>query len=75
MARNIRNMILWHPDMDINEIKVTFVHRGAKGNLKKIDGKSIEKLERSFMILKEGTHIPYHRIIQIEYKNKIFWNK
>ena len=75
MAKNIINMILWHPEMKINEIKIIYVHRGAIGNLKKINGDSIERLERGFLILNEGTQIPYHRIIKIENKDKILWKK
>ena len=75
MAKNIINMILWHPEMKVNETKITYVHRGAPGNLKKINWDSIERLERGFLILNEGTQIPYHRIIKIENKDKILWKK
>jgi uncharacterized protein (UPF0248 family) len=75
MARNIINMILWHPEMDINEIEITYIHRGAPGDLKKINGNSLERVERGFLILNEGTQIPYHRIVKIEINNKILWKK
>jgi uncharacterized protein len=75
MARNIINMILWHPGMDINEIKITYIHRGVPGNLKQINGNSIDRIERGFLILREGTQIPYHRIVKIENKNKILYKK
>ncbi len=75
MARNIINMILWHPGMEINEIKITYIHRGVPGNLKQINGNSIERIERGFLILREGTQIPYHRIVKIENKNKILYKK
>ncbi len=75
MARNIINMILWHPGMEINETKITYIHRGVPGNLKQINGNSIERIERGFLILKEGTQIPYHRIVKIENKNKILYKK
>jgi uncharacterized protein len=75
MARNIINMILWHPEMEINETTITYIHRGAPGNLKKINGSSIEMVERGFLIINEGTHIPYHRIIKIEIGNKTLWKK
>lgn len=75
MARNIINMILWHPDMDIKDTKITYVHRGAPGNLKTIDGNSIDKMERGFVLMKEGTQIPFHRIVKIEINNKILWQK
>lgn len=75
MARHIINMILWHPEMDINEIKITYIHRGAPGDLKKINGNSIKRVERGFLILSDETQIPYHRIVKIEINNKILWKK
>ena len=75
MAKNIINMILWHPEMEINEIKITYIHRGAPEDLKRINGNSIERIERGFLIFNEGTQIPYHRIVKIEINNKILWKK
>ena len=75
MARNIINMILWHPDLEITATKITYIHRGAPENLKTINGKSIVRLERGFLILKEGTQIPFHRIVKITNNNKILWKK
>lgn len=75
MAKNIINMILWHPEMDINDAKLTYIHRGAPGNLKTIHGNSIERMEGGFVLLKEGTQIPFHRIVKIEINNKILWQK
>ena len=75
MAKNVLDMILWHPDMDIKLSKITYIHRGAKGNLKTIEGQHITKLERGFLILDEETQIPYHRIIKIEYNGTIIWSK
>jgi len=75
MAKNILDMIIWHPQMDVKQTKITYIHRGSKGNLKTIKGDQINRLERGFLILDEETQIPYHRIIKIEYKDKILWNK
>ena len=75
MAKNIINMLLWHPRMHINETSISYIHRGAPGNIKIINGNSIERVDRGFLVLKEGTQIPCHRIIKIEYKNKLLWEK
>ena len=61
--------------MQITEIKITYIHRGAPGNLKTIKGDSIERLARGFLILKEGTQIPFHRVVKITNNNKILWKK
>ena len=75
MAKSVLDMILWHPDMDIKLSKITYIHRGAKGNLKTIQGSQIVRLARGFLILDEETQIPYHRITKIKYKDKTIWNK
>jgi uncharacterized protein len=75
MAKNILNMVLWHPEMEIEDSIITYIHRGAKNNLKKIRGDSVTKLEGGFLILKDGTQIPFHRIIKIEYKDKLLWKR
>ena len=62
MAKNILNMVLWHPRMKINQAKISYIHRGAPGNLKTIKGSFIDRLENGFLILNDGTQIPFHRI-------------
>lgn len=69
------NMILWHPEMEINQSNISYIHRGAHGNIKTINGSSIDRIENGFLILKDETQIPFHRIIKIEYKEKILWKK
>lgn len=75
MAKNILNMILWHPKMKISRSKISYIHRGARGNIKTIEGFLIDRLENGFIILKNGNQIPFHRIIKIEYNNKVIWSK
>ncbi|MGA2676608.1 MAG: DUF504 domain-containing protein [Methanobacterium sp.] len=73
MAKNILNMVLWHPRMKINQAKISYIHRGAPGNLKTIKGSFIDRLENGFLILNDGTQIPFHRIIKIEYNDKTLY--
>jgi uncharacterized protein len=46
-------------------VKVTYVHRGAPGDLTCVLGEDIVDLGRSFFSMLNGT-VPYHRIIMIE---------
>jgi hypothetical protein len=73
MAKNILNMVLWHPRMKINQAKISYINRGAPGNLKTIKGSFIDRLENGFLILNDGTQIPFHRIIKIEYNDKTLY--
>ncbi len=75
MAKNILNMVLWHPEMEIDRSKISYIHRGARGNIKTIQGNLISRIENGFLILNDETQIPFHRIIRIEYDDKILWKK
>lgn len=75
MAKKILDMILWHPKMDFKKCNITYIHRGALGNLKSIDCDQISRLERGFLILNDETQIPCHRITKIEYDGNVIWEK
>jgi hypothetical protein len=75
MAKQVLDMLLWHPEKKIRNCTVIFIHRGAPGNLKKMDGGKIKSLEGGFMILEDETKIPCHRVIRIECDQDIIWEK
>jgi hypothetical protein len=68
-------MLLWHPEKRIGDCTIIFLHRGAPGNLKEIDGSKIKSIEGGFMILEDETKIPCHRVIRIECDKDILWEK
>lgn len=74
MAKKVLDLMLWHPKRDISNCKITYLHRGAAGNLKTINGSEIKKLDQGFLMLEEDVLIPYHRIVKIECENLI-WKK
>ncbi len=66
--RNILNEIKWR--FDLRKCRVYYIHRGAPGNMKMVEGNAIKSIERSFLILEGVVHdvyIPYHRIFRIDY--------
>jgi uncharacterized protein (UPF0248 family) len=69
--RPILNEIKWR--FDLNKCKVYYIHRGAPEDTKIIDGSSIKKIERAFLILEgkeQDVYIPYHRIFRIDYEDR-----
>ena len=51
---------------------VTYVHRGAPGDVKSVRGDDITGLERSFFTVGRGK-IPYHRVIRIEMDGEVVY--
>lgn len=72
--RKILNEIKWRDDLDLDEVEILYRHRGAPRDLKKIHGKEIIKIARSFIEI-EGASIPHHRIIKIFYKGKAIFER
>jgi hypothetical protein len=68
-------MLIWHPQKDIGGCKVTYSHRGIRGNLKTIPAADIQGLKGGFMIMIDGSMIPYHRIVKIECEDNLVWEK
>lgn len=74
--RDILNEIRWR--FDLNKCRVHYIHRGVPGDVMTIEGSAIEKIERSFMILKgdpQEVYIPLHRILRIEYDGRPVYTK
>ncbi len=55
-----------------------YIHRGAPGNIKAVEGSAIRTIDRAFLILEGEPHevyIPYHRIVRIEFDNRVVFER
>ncbi|MFH0904882.1 MAG: RNA repair domain-containing protein [Methanobacteriota archaeon] len=74
--RLILNEIKWR--FDLNRCKVYYIHRGAPGNIKMIEGSKVKNIERAFLVLEgvvEDVYIPYHRIVRVEYDTQTVFER
>lgn len=58
------NRFRWSNSLE--ELEICYLHRGAPGDLKCINGGEITSLGRSFFEISNRTKIPYHRIRTIK---------
>ncbi len=76
--KDVLNELKWHPKKKLDDIVITFIHRGAEGDQKSIFGREIKSLDNSFFSYRykdRETYIPYHRILEIKDDNEILWSK
>jgi uncharacterized protein (UPF0248 family) len=74
--RDIFNEIKWR--FDLSKCKIYYIHRGAPGDMKIVDGSMIKNIEKSFLVLRgiaEDAYIPYHRITRIEFEAKTVFDR
>lgn len=67
--RDVLNEIKWR--FDLRKCKVYYIHRGAPGDMKIVEGSAIKSIDRSFLILEgvvDDVYISYHRIFRIDYE-------
>ncbi len=62
--RQVLNKMRWGTG-GLNNVVVTYIHRGGPGDLAYVNGEAITELGRSFFLVGEA-QIPYHRIVKIE---------
>lgn len=74
--RLLLNEIKWR--LDLSRCRVYYIHRGAPGNIKAVEGSAIRTIDRAFLILEGEPHevyIPYHRIVRIEFDNRVVFER
>ena len=65
--REVLNKLRWTEEEGLKGVNITYVHRGAPGDLMSIQGEDITRLERSFFVTCDAK-VPYHRIRWIEHR-------
>lgn len=78
--RDLLNRLRWHPEEDIKDYEITFIHRGAFQDKKTIPAKEIVDILSSYFTYKEHKEIvviPFHRILEIRNRKtgEISWRK
>ena len=78
--RNVLNKLRWDKREDAEKYLITYRHRGAQDDVKRIRASNIVKLGKSYFTLtddlsSEETIIPFHRIIEIRnlQEDKVIW--
>jgi uncharacterized protein (UPF0248 family) len=74
--RDIFNEIKWR--FDLAKCKIYYIHRGAPGDMKIVDGSIIKNIDKSFLVIQgvgEDAYIPYHRITRIDYEDKLIFDR
>ena len=72
--REILNRLKWTMGDSLDEATVWYLHRGAPGDRLVITGDRILSLDRGFFETDEAV-IPYHRILRIEYRGLVVFDK
>lgn len=74
--RELLNEIKWTGN-DLSKCKIYYINRGSPDDTAAVEGNQIIEIGKGFLIL-EGVpyerYIPYHRIIKIEYDDKIIFD-
>lgn len=74
--RDLFNEIKWR--FDLRRCRIYYIHRGAPGDIKIMEGRAIKNIGRSFLVLEgvvEDVYIPYHRIVRIEFDENLIFER
>jgi len=72
--REVLNRLKWTGGESLDDAVIWYVHRGAPGDALRITGDKVKELGRGFFDTEDAT-VPYHRILKIEYRGRIVFEK
>ena len=64
--------LFWGPE-NPSEYEVTFISRGAPGDVESVRGDEVVSVKSDRMILSDGRVIPHHRVIEIRLRGTPVW--
>lgn len=80
--RNLLNRLRWDENENPEDYEITYRHRGAPGDVKRINASKIRTLGKSYFTIQEGSEgeesvIPFHRILEVRntVDESILWVK
>ncbi|MCD6461635.1 MAG: DUF504 domain-containing protein [Thermoplasmata archaeon] len=74
--KNVRDVLLelwWRDGRDFSLVEIIHIHRGAPGDVKRITGSDVEHLGKSFITLRDGGMLPYHRVVEVRYGEDVIF--
>lgn len=72
-CREVLKRHRWDPNRSLEGLYITYRHRGAPRDERTIPIAEVEDLGRSFVVTRDDTHIPYHRILRIHRDDEDVW--
>lgn len=72
--KEVLNRLRWDASENLDEAVISYVHRGAPGDVMSVKGSDITSLDKGFFGTADAS-IPYHRIVRIEYRGKVVFDK
>ncbi len=72
--REILNRLKWTVGESLDDATIWYLHRGAPGDRLSVSGSIITSMDKGFFETDEAV-IPYHRILRIEYRGKVVFDK
>lgn len=72
--REVLNKLKWTDGESLDDATIWYIHRGAPGDIMAISGSRIRNLGPGFFEVDENA-IPYHRILRIEYRGEVVFDK
>ena len=69
----ILSKLKWGENYDFHIVKIYYIHRGAPDDYMIMYGAEIEDVKGGFIIKKDGTYIPLHRVFLVKYEGKTLY--
>lgn len=76
LPRDVLNDLRWHDGRGrLDGVRITLRHRGGLGDTAVLLGQDVADVTHGYLITRDGTHLPYHRVLRIERGTDVVWDR
>lgn len=67
------NEVRWSKSYDFKKLKIYYIHRDSERSYQIMLGDEIESYNRNFIVKRDGTMIPTHRVFLVTYEERVLY--
>ena len=73
--RRALDALQWGEGRHLAELEFLVVDREAPGGQRRLSGKQLRGRDASYLIMADGTQLPFHRVVEVLLEGRTVWKK
>jgi len=73
--RRALDALQWGEGRHLADLEFLVVDRAAPGGQRKLQGRDLKGRDASYLIMADGTQLPFHRVVEVHLEGRTVWKK
>ena len=73
--RRALDALQWGEGRHLADLEFLVVDRAVPGGQRKLSGKELKGRDASYLVMADGTQLPFHRVVEVQLEGRTVWKK